>query len=191
MSPRFNRRDDEYAEPARFTVEIFRAVRAAAPGPAVYIKLNLDDFLEGSTTPAIALPVARALAEAGIDAIEVSGGTPASGNLKASRTGVTKPEDEAYLLGLARMVKKEIGCPVISVGGWRSPAVINRALAAGEVDYVAMARPFIREPDLARRWAAGDPRPATCISCNGCFKAVQRLNAGIACWVELEKQGKV
>ena len=32
-----------------------------------------------------------------------------------------------------------------------------------------MARPFIREPDLAKRWQQGDRSPARCISCNGCL----------------------
>ena len=36
-----------------------------------------------------------------------------------------------------------------------------------EADYIALARPFIREPHLARRWQEGDEARARCISCNG------------------------
>jgi 2,4-dienoyl-CoA reductase-like NADH-dependent reductase (Old Yellow Enzyme family) len=182
-----NRRDDEYAAPGRFALEVYEAVRRNAGKLAVMIKLSLDDFVEGSVTPEVALPVAKALSQAGIDAIEVSGGMRASGKLNPSRTGIREEKDEAYLLELAKMVKREVKCPVISVGGWRSPAVINRALASGAVDFVSMSRPFIREPGLVRRWKSGDTAKARCISCSKCFGTVKYGN-GVECMVELRER---
>ena len=44
----------------------------------------------------------------------------------------------------------------------------------GKGDLISMCRPFIREPDLISRWAAGDSAPSTCISCDGCLKATTR-----------------
>ncbi|HUT55499.1 MAG TPA: NADH:flavin oxidoreductase [bacterium] len=189
MSPRFNIRDDEYGDPQRFVMEVYQAVRKNAGRLAVFIKLSLDDFVEGSVTPTEALPVARALAEAGIDAIEVSGGMRASGKLNPSRTGIREEKDEAYLLELAKMVKAQVKCPVISVGGWRSPAVINRALGSGAVDFVSMSRPFIREPGLVKRWKQGDPAKARCISCSKCFGTVKYGN-GVECMVEYRERHK-
>ena len=55
------------------------------------------------------------------------------------------------------------------VGGVRSYATAERLLKEGRADYIAMCRPFIREPDLARRWQAGDRRKAECVSCNNCL----------------------
>jgi 2,4-dienoyl-CoA reductase-like NADH-dependent reductase (Old Yellow Enzyme family) len=52
-----------------------------------------------------------------------------------------------------------------------------------------MARPFIREPDLAKRWQDGDRSPAHCISCNGCFKPGLK-EGGIYCVVEKKEQEK-
>jgi 2,4-dienoyl-CoA reductase-like NADH-dependent reductase (Old Yellow Enzyme family) len=46
-----------------------------------------------------------------------------------------------------------------------------------------MARPFIREPQLIKRWEEGDRSPARCISCNGCFEPGIK-EGGIYCVVE-------
>jgi len=147
----------------------------------VFIKQNIDDFLEGSITPEIALPISKALSDAGIDAIEVSSGTPASGKLNPSRMGIKSQDKEAYFLDLARRVKEVVSCPVISVGGYRSPDVINKTLE--EIDFVAISRPLIREPDLVKRWKQGDGSPAKCVSCNRCFNTI-KYGEGIQCMLE-------
>ena len=56
-------------------------------------------------------------------------------------------------------------------------------------DYISMARPFIREPDLAKRWHQGDRSLARCISCNGCFMPGIK-HGGIYCVVEKKEQEK-
>lgn len=187
LSPRFNRRDDEYGEPSRFLLEVYKAVRASAGKTPVWVKLNLDDLIPDSVTPEIALPAAQALDRAGVDAIEVSAGGPASKGQGPSRLHVNKEDQEAYFLELAKLVKAKVKCPVISVGGFRSPAVMERALA--EVDFVSMARPLIREPALINRFRSGDLQKAKCISCNRCFDTV-KLGHGVQCWVELEEKKK-
>ena len=78
----------------------------------------------------------------------------------------------------------------MSVGGFRSLEVIRKAIREDEIDYISMARPFIREPRLANRWKEGDLSPARCISCNGCFKPGLR-EGGIYCVVDKkEKEGE-
>lgn len=186
MSPRFNRRRDEYGDPKKFVMDVYRAVNAASGSAAVHIKLNIDDFLEGSTTAEVSLPIARALDKEGISAIEVSSGTTASGKLSPSRK-VKGVEDEAYFLELARQVKKAVKCPVIGVGGFRSPEVINRVLSLCQVDFVALSRPLIREPGLIRRWKEGDLAPARCESCNRCF-ATEKYGEGIQCMLDYRER---
>jgi 2,4-dienoyl-CoA reductase-like NADH-dependent reductase (Old Yellow Enzyme family) len=66
------------------------------------------------------------LAEEGIDAVEVSAGG-AEGGVRSARTGIKTPEQEAYLLPYARELKKHVGStPLILVGGFRSPEVVER-----------------------------------------------------------------
>ena len=74
-----------------------------------------------------------------------------------------------------------VGCPVFSVGGFRSFEVARQALQQG-VDGIALSRPLIREPDLPKRWLEGDTARATCISCNGCFRPGLK-EGGIRCVV--------
>ena len=186
LSPVRNRRRDRWGgdveRRSRFTREVFTAVRAVVgPDWPVMIKLNANDFLEGSTTEDDAAFLAAALAEAGIDAIEVSGGTGGSGKLGAARTGIASSSDEAYFLPQAEAIRAAApGVPLMLVGGVRSLDVMERILAAGTADYFSLSRPLIREPELPRRWASGDRRRAACVSCGGCFGPA-RKGEGIRC----------
>ncbi|MEO5362776.1 MAG: NADH:flavin oxidoreductase [Magnetococcus sp. DMHC-8] len=175
LSPLTNQRTDEYGGSVenrrRFLLEVYGAVRRAVGDDyPVMIKLNGDDFLAGGLTLAEAVAAAVALDEAGMDAIEVSGGTAASGERTPARGRARSPDEEGYHRDLARQIKAAVSCPVMVVGGFRSRAVVEQALEAGDADYIAMARPFIREPDLAARWRQGEEVTAACQSCNGCFK---------------------
>lgn len=186
LSPNTNQRRDDYGgsleNRARFCLQVYEAVRqAVGPNFPVFIKLGTEDGLEGGLVLKDAVYVAARLSEMGIDAIEVSGGVPAAGKKAAARL-VTKPEDEAYFLANSKAVKAQVSCPVIVVGGFRSRAMVENAL--DYVDAVAMARPFIRQPDLAHKWKEGGAEDAKCISCGRCFKL--GLKDGVACAQERE-----
>jgi 2,4-dienoyl-CoA reductase-like NADH-dependent reductase (Old Yellow Enzyme family) len=192
LSPLTNKRVDEYGgsieKRCRFLMEIYRAVRniVGADYP-VMAKLNGDDFLDGGLQATDAVYAAKLLDQSGIDAIEVSGGTPASGDHNPIRVKIKTPDQEAYNLGLAEQIKKEVSCPVMVVGGFRSLEVIEKVLHDGAADYISLARPLVREPDLAKRWMSGDRAPARCISCNGCFKPGLK-GEGIYCIVKKKEQ---
>ncbi|CAO0821863.1 NADH:flavin oxidoreductase [Desulfarculales bacterium] len=188
LSPNINLRTDEYGgsleNRACLCFQVYQAVRrAVGPHYPVFIKLNSEDGLEGGFTPAEAVEVAKRLDRLGIDAIEVSGGVPAAGKLSPSRT-VSKPKQEGYFLGNALIIKAAVKCPVIVVGGWRSKAVVEKALS--QVDAVAMARPFIRQPHLANLWKSGQADAATCISCGQCFGT--GMKGGVCCAQDLKKK---
>jgi 2,4-dienoyl-CoA reductase-like NADH-dependent reductase (Old Yellow Enzyme family) len=174
LSPLTNRRTDDYggtlANRARFARQVYQAVRAAVGADfPVLIKLNGSDNLPGGFNLEEAVQVALWLCQEGLDVIEVSSGTPGSGKQTPARERIKSPQREAYNLDLALRVKAAVACPVMTVGGFRSYEVVEKAVSAG-LDYVSLSRPLIREPDLPRRWQAGDRSPAACISCNGCFQ---------------------
>jgi 2,4-dienoyl-CoA reductase-like NADH-dependent reductase (Old Yellow Enzyme family) len=186
LSPLRNQRRDDYGgsleNRARFGLDVYRAVRSAVgPDFPVMIKLNADDFLEGSTTELDSCHLAAALAGEGIDAIEVSGGTPGSGKLGAARPNIKESTDEAYFLPQAEAIRRVApSVPLMLVGGMRSLEVMEKILADGTADYFSMSRPLIREPGLPARWKSGDRRRAACISCLGCFGPA-RKGEGIRC----------
>ncbi len=188
LSPLTNKRTDKYGGPvenrARFLFQIYRAVRKSVGKDfPILIKLNTKDFVRGGFHERDALFVARRLDDMGMDAIELSGGTPAAGDLGPARTKIRKADDEAYFLPLAKKIKRHVSVPIILVGGIRSLKAVDDILKSGAADLVSMARPLIREPDLIRRWQQGDGKKATCISCNQCFGAA-RTAEGVHCVVE-------
>ena len=176
LSPAFNRRTDAYGgsveNRARVVLETLKAIRAAVgPDFPVFIKMNCRDFLEGGQTLEDSMLVGELLEQAGIDAIELSGGTMISGNLGPVRPGVKTEEQEAYFRTEAKAFKERLSVPLILVGGIRSLETAERLLNDGYADYFSICRPFVREPDLIKRWAAGDRRKSTCISDSLCRDA--------------------
>jgi 2,4-dienoyl-CoA reductase-like NADH-dependent reductase (Old Yellow Enzyme family) len=174
LSPAFNQRIDDYGGAVENRVRIFLEVlgstrRAVGRYYPILIKINSEDFLEGGLRLEDFLQAGATLDEAGVDAIEVSGGTFLSRRLLPFRKEITFDRDQAYFRKASRALKKIVNAPVILVGGIRSYLLAERLVDEGFADYIAMSRPFIREPMLIKRWASGDLRKATCISCNGCF----------------------
>jgi len=170
LLPAMNQRTDEYggslANRARIVLKVLEAVReAVGPNYPVMIKINSEDFIDGGFTVEDMLGVSALLQEAGIDAIEMSGGT----NLGAfSRFGYISKEDESYFRDAARLYKQRIAVPLILVGGIRSLEVAETLVSEGVTDYVALSRPLICEPNLVKRWKNGDTRRSICVSDNRC-----------------------
>lgn len=191
LSPLANHRQDEYGgsieNRCRFLLEVYDAVRSEVGSDfPVMIKLNGSDNLEGGLTLEDAIIAAKAAVAAGIDCIEVSGGTPASGERTPVRLKIDAPEKEAYNLAQAEKIRAAVNCPIMVVGGFRSFGVAEKAVQES-ADYISMARPFIREPGLVQRWQEGDRSPARCISCNGCFKPGLK-EGGIYCVVDKKER---
>jgi len=174
LSPYVNRRTDEWGgtpeRRQRFVLETLRRVReAVGPDLAVTTKMNCEDFHPEGLALAESCEAARKLAEEGIDAIEVSGwmmdGDPQQ---TPSRKGDPTPGQEGYYLQQAVEIKRAAGTiPVGVCGGLRTRAVMERVLEVEGLDFVAASRPFIAEPDLPKRFQAGQER-ASCISCGEC-----------------------
>jgi 2,4-dienoyl-CoA reductase-like NADH-dependent reductase (Old Yellow Enzyme family) len=185
LSPVFNRRTDRYGgtpvKRARLLLEVLAGLREVV-GPAypLLVKLNSADYIEGGLELEDALQIGEWLEQAGIDAIEVSGGTVVSKALSPSRTRINRPEREAYFRQAAQQFKQRLQVPIILVGGIRSFALAELLLEDKVADYFAMSRPLIREPGLVKRWREGDRRTSTCVSDNQCFSP-GREGQGVYC----------
>ncbi len=182
LSPSRNFRKDQYGgsleNRTRLLCQVYEAVRGAVGKEfPLFIKLSAYDGFSGGVAPYDAARTAAMLDAMGIDAIEVSAGTPEGGKKGGWDHILPAPFEEGSLLKYALLIKEKVKCPVISVEGWRNPKKIEKAL--GKIDAVSMSRPFIREPNLANRWLEGDLSPALCISCNKCLES--QIKTGMAC----------
>jgi len=194
LSPAFNQRNDSYGgnieNRTRFLLEVLNSIRKnVGTDYPVMIKMNCQDFLENGLELSDSLIAGSMLKDGGIDAIELSGGTLASGGLNPSRTKILSKEDEAYFKDAAVAFKKNVDIPLMLVGGIRSFHVAEQILNNGIADYISMCRPFIREPDLINRWESGDHTKATCLSDLKCFGPALS-GEGIYCVVEKRLKDK-
>jgi 2,4-dienoyl-CoA reductase-like NADH-dependent reductase (Old Yellow Enzyme family) len=195
LSPFFNKRKDEYGgsveNRAQIVLEIVQTIRASVGDNfSVLIKMNSEDFLDGGFSVEEMLHVAKMLQKAGIDAIELSGGTISSGKYSPIRRGkLDCREEEVYYREAAKRIKEIVTVPLMLVGGIRSYGVAEQLVKNGITDYVSMCRPLIREPGLINRWKSGDTRKATCQSDNLCFKPL-RQGDGVYCVVEEKSRRK-
>ena len=194
LSPIYNRRTDEYGgslvNRAKVHLEVLRAIREAAGEDfPVLIKINCRDFAENGLSLEDSVEAASLLANAGLSAIEVSGGMLDGGKFSPSRPGIDSEAKEAYFSEELRAFRKAIDIPLILVGGIRSFEVAERLTRTGQADYISMSRPFIREPGLVNRWRSGDRRKAGCVSDGLCFKPALS-GEGVYCVTEKRLQAK-
>lgn len=73
----------------------------------------------------------------------------------------------------AEKIKKSVSIPVIVVGGIHKADDMEDILQKGKADFVSMCRPFICEPDLAKKLKNGQ-KEAKCIMCNYCGLVIEK-----------------
>ena len=146
ISPLTNKRSDEYGgsleNRVRFPLRIVQAVRDEidAQFPLLY-RLGADDRLPGGLTPSESVKIGKSLVEAGLDALDISGGLCGSRPAGSERQG--------YFLYLAETIRKAVEVPVIGVGGIKEPRFANEAVWKGRADLVAVGRAILADPDWA------------------------------------------
>ncbi|HEX6592636.1 MAG TPA: NADH:flavin oxidoreductase/NADH oxidase family protein [Moraxellaceae bacterium] len=164
LSGHHNQRDDRWGgnpeNRRRFVLEVYREMRArVGKGFPIGIKLNSADFQKGGFTEEESLDVIRALTDAGIDHIEISGGTYEAPVMAGKKNRFVKDSTrrrEAYFLEFAEKARQAVPqMPLMVTGGFRSSAGMAEALTGGAVDFVGVARSLAIEPDLPNRLLAG------------------------------------
>ena len=169
LSPLHNTRTDAWGgtpeKRRHFVLEVYKAIRkAVGPKFPVGIKLNSADFQRGGFTEEESLETIRALANAGIDLIEISGGTyeaPVMTGVKSGKANSKEPMKastvarEAYFLEFAEKARAAVKTPLVVTGGFRSAQGMAEAIESGAVDLVGLARILAIEPDVPNRLLAG------------------------------------
>ena len=187
LSPATNRRRDQYGgsleNRARLVCDVIRAVRTAiGPDHPVLVKMNSEDFVASGFQQEDMLRVADLAAQAGVDAVELSGGlvTNPQETHCARKANPTNHAEEVYYRQAAEAFKQATKLSLILVGGIRSFAVAEKLITDGTADLIAFGRPLIAEPNLIRRWQDGRREVAACLSCNRCYVPLQ-AGQGVSC----------
>ncbi|MBN2043781.1 MAG: NADH:flavin oxidoreductase [Anaerolineales bacterium] len=183
LSPAANRRSDEWGgsfeNRLRFLHEVVKAVRAqVGPDFPLFTKLGMMDGVENGLTLEDGARIVGALDKMGLDAVELSGGIGGE-MLTNVKKGIRNEEREAYFIEFARKAKAVSRLPVMLVGGFRSRAVMEQVLAAGEADFISMCRPLINDPAFPNKLKSGETDKSGCISANNCW--AREMGEGIAC----------
>ncbi|MFF6805947.1 bifunctional salicylyl-CoA 5-hydroxylase/oxidoreductase [Streptomyces sp. NPDC012616] len=151
LSPLTNRRTDAYggslAGRLRFPLEVFDAVRGVWPEQRpMTVRISAADWAEGGTSADDAVGIARAFAEHGADAVDVS-----TGQVVAEE----RPDyGRSYQTPFADRIRHEAGVPVIAVGAISSWDDVNSLILAGRTDLCALARPHLYDPNWTLHAAA-------------------------------------
>ncbi|WP_247420807.1 NADH:flavin oxidoreductase/NADH oxidase family protein [Ralstonia pseudosolanacearum] len=155
LSPHHNHRTDEWGgtpeKRRRFVMAVYSEIRSQVGADfPVGIKLNSADFQRGGFTEEESMATIRALVEAGIDLIEISGGTyesPAMSGAFQKPQKASTAAREAYFLEFAEKVRAEVKVPLMVTGGFRTAEGMNAALSSGALDIVGVARLLAIDPD--------------------------------------------
>jgi 2,4-dienoyl-CoA reductase-like NADH-dependent reductase (Old Yellow Enzyme family)/thioredoxin reductase len=183
LSSAFNRRTDSYGgsieNKARFLIEIIRQTKKAVGADfPVWSRLSAQEYgIKGGITLEETKQVVRMAEEAGIDAVNVS----CFGYGEYDH--LSMPYTPGLELPLSAEIKKAVSVPVMAVG-WLNPEVGERALAAGQADFICMGRRILADPELPNKAFSGrmaDVRP--CLGCNECLQAVVFNGGSIRCAV--------
>ena len=206
LSPAMNYRTDKYGgsdeNRMRIVQEITDAIRSSTPQNFVVgIKMNGHDCLDSNgVTPQIAAKTVHDLK--GIDFFEISCGLNTNTVIRSIHTSktlyknLTKQQEEilrsmvntrfpsfpfyeGYTASYAECIKRMNPEKIIaSVGGHRTFKAMEDVLLRGQADMVSLSRPFLREPDLVKKFMEGKIKKVGCTSCGECIlKCDFHLNA--------------
>jgi 2,4-dienoyl-CoA reductase (NADPH2) len=162
-----NRRTDDwggaYENRIRFPLEIVRRTRARVGQNFIIIyRLSMLDLVEGGSTWAEVVQLAKAIEQAGATIINTGIGWHEA---RVPTIGSVVPKG-----GFAWVTKRlmgEVNIPLIATNRINMPDVAEQILQEGCADMVSMARPFLADADWVKKAMAGQAFEInTCIACN-------------------------
>ncbi|MGA8576099.1 MAG: FAD-dependent oxidoreductase [Candidatus Cybelea sp.] len=185
LSPLTNRRDDDWGgdleRRMRLPREVLRAIRSSAgfDFPIIF-RISGADLMPNSTSAQETLAFARALAQDGVDALNVGIGWHES-----SIPTVQHLVPSGIWVPYAAAVKSVAGSvPVIASNRINSLDAAEAVLAAGSVDFISMARPFLADSQIVAKALRNQSALVnTCIACNQACIDLSLLDVPVSCMV--------
>jgi 2,4-dienoyl-CoA reductase (NADPH2) len=167
VAKRTNRRDDlwggDFKRRIRFPVQIVSGIRGALGRDFLIIyRLSLIDLVPGGSTWPQVVALARAVTDAGADAINTGIGWHET---RIPTIAAVVPR--AAFTVLTAELRAAVNVPVIASNRINTPDVAEAVLSAGQADMVSLARPLLADPRFVAKAAQGRRDEInTCIACN-------------------------
>lgn len=157
LSPRTNRRTDEYGGSVDARTRFARELLAAVQGEVgddfpVWFRIPGHEFLDGGIDAAEARRIARRLVEAGSDAIHVTAGH----NWNSKHVVISGRNERGTYADLAANIRRAVDVPVIAVGRINDPELANDIITEGKADLTAMGRAHLADPHIVKKTKAGN-----------------------------------
>ena len=180
LSPNTNQRTDEYGgsfeNRLRFLREIIEGIRKECGDYPIIVRLTIDEFYDkiGKAGKGYDMETgvkyAKAIAEMGVDALDVSSAGYDTFNYWLEPTSF----ELGWRKYLAEEVKKVVDIPVIAANLIRSPEQAEKQLQEGVQDFVSLGRPHIADPHWAEKAQCGkSDKIKRCICCLYCIQSMQ------------------
>lgn len=153
LSPYHNHRDDHWGgtEDKRFNfaLEVIKAIRTeVGEDYPVGIKLNSGDFMKEGLSEDDSIAIVHRLVEAGIDLVEVSGGSYEAPVMMDGEEGKPENPREAYFLNYAEKLRKTSDVALVVTGGFRTASAMASAIDSGHTDMIGLARGLCLHTDI-------------------------------------------
>ncbi|MCC6458822.1 MAG: FAD-dependent oxidoreductase [Saprospiraceae bacterium] len=167
IAPRTNQRRDDWGgsfdNRIRFPLAILRAIREkTGPDFILIFRLSMLDLVENGSTWEEVTALAKAIEQAGANLINTGIGWH-----EARVPTIASMVPRGAYAWLTGKLKTEVQVPLIATNRINTPEKAEAILAAGQADMVSMARPFLADPDFARKAFEGRATEInTCIACN-------------------------
>ena len=180
LSQESNRRTDAYGgsleRRLQILVEIVEEIRARCGDHyPLGVRLSGEDYLPGGLTIDDTRALAGALQQAApVDYVSLTTGL---------RSYYVKDTtfSEGFALEMGALLKSDLGVPLIVAGRIRHPDVAERALAAGQADFVGIGRAQLADPEWVTK--AQEGRTEQIRPCIGIVQDCRRAEGIIGCTI--------
>lgn len=190
-----NQRTDQYGGDfrgrARFMLECVKEVRKRVGSDfPISLRVSGEELIKGGYTIDDLVTIVPDLVAAGSDLLHVSFGTHGSPEISIGPPMSSAPAEyeQGFKADLARRIKEVAHIPVVAVGRFTDPLVMDEVISRGDADMVAVGRQHLADADFLKNAIAGrQDETIICLGCNqGCIEGEALEGKTIHCAINPE-----
>ena len=184
MSPYLNKRNDRFGGSFENRMRFLLAICSEIKGRCgkdfpLLVRYSVDEWVPGGRELEESIEVAKALEEAGVDALDLSQCIQESPG--AGFDPMQYPE--GWTMYASEAIKKAVKIPVLNSHSLRNPEYCDRMIAEGKTDIVGLSRQLLCDPYWPIKAQYGKVEDIRrCISClEGCWQESMMAQKEITC----------